>query len=327
MAYVTGTASSFADLKNQIETACTGNGWALSSGILSKSGVFFQLVADMQDGYAQLRLHGGTSQTGTTLNDQPPSGYGVKICSNAGHVIGFPVTYHISVFAAPDEVYCVVNYNSDFYQQMSFGKSDVPGVGGSGAWFTGSKRSDIELYNGTYGHKMYIFAGWPKCAVTYCISGRGYCGGLFFDDLGSAAGGDIFYLGSASFVHTGLDATPWRSMSGGVGELTGYRGAGTNVGSLLMQLPNLFNSANVLLPIKPVALRKGGGVTIIANPKNARYLRMDNVSPGEVIEFGSESWKCYPFMKKDLSARNGVAYPTGAQHSGTFGYAIRYDGP
>lgn len=36
-------------------------------------------------------------------------------------------------------------------------------------------------------------------------------------------------------------------------------------------------------PIKPVALRSnGGGVTIIANPKNARYLRIDNVVPGTI---------------------------------------------
>ena len=317
MAYVTGTASSFADLKTKIETACTDNGWTLSSGILSKSGVFFQLVSDTKNGYDQLRLHGGTSQTGSTLNDQPPNGYGVKICSNVGHVIGFPVTYHISVFDAPDEVYCVINYNSDFYQQLSFGKSDVPGIGGSGAWFTGARRSDLEL-NSSYGSVVMTYAVWPEVLATFSLAGVAYYAcGLFFDDAhtwGSSAG--------ASYVHTGLDSTPWRSASGG------YRGAGTNVGSLLMQLPSLFNSANVLLPIKPVAVRSSGGVTTIANPKNARYLRIDNVSPGEVITYGAEKWKCYPFFKKDLSARNGGnKFPNGAAHSGTFGYAIRYDGP
>ena len=323
MAYVTGTASSFSDLKSQIEAACTDNGWTLSSGILSKGGVFFQLVADTQDGYDQLRLHGGTSQTGATLNDQPPSGYGAKICSTAGHVVGFPITYHISVFAAPDEVYCVINYNSDFYQQLSFGRSDVPGIGGSGAWFTGAKRSDLDLLHGP---NMIIESRFTDqaSARTYGLRYTGYCGGLFFDDVIDA---NNWGCAGSSFVHVGLDSTQWRSPNSEGAGPTGYRGAGTKVGSLLMQLPSLFNSANVLLPIKPVAVRYSGGVTIIANPKNARYLRVDNVSPGEVITFGADRWKCFPFFKKDTAQRNGDSDTSGAAHSGTFGYAIRYDGP
>ncbi len=319
MAYITGTAASFADLKTAIENACTANGWTLSSGILSKNGCFFQLVAGTSGGYAQLQLFGGTSQTGTTLNGQPPSNYGAKICSNNGNVISFPINYEIHLFTNPDEVYCIINYNSDFYQQLSFGKSDVPGIGGTGAWFTGAKRSDQTLTDDTYGFKVFMFVSWPDVAGTLSIDGYGL--GLFFDN--PTQGGSYF----PSFVHTGLDATPWRSGNSGNNALTGYRGAGMQVGSLLMQLPNLYNNANVLLPIKPVALRSSGGVTIIANPKNARYLRIDNVVPGEIITFGAEQWKCYPFHRKDSTARNGVAWAaTGATHSGTFGYAIRYTG-
>ena len=65
MAYITGSAASFADLQTAIQNACTANGWTLSSGILSKNGCFFQLVAGTSDGYAQLQLFGGTSQTGS----------------------------------------------------------------------------------------------------------------------------------------------------------------------------------------------------------------------------------------------------------------------
>ena len=315
MAYITGSAASFADLKTAIENACTANGWTLSSGILSKNGCFFQLVADTLDGYAQLKIFGGTSQTGTTLNGQPPSNYGAKICSNNGNVISFPINYEIHLFTNPDEVYCIINYNSDFYQQLSFGKSDVPGIGGTGAWFTGAKRSDQTLTDGTSGIKVFMSASWPENVGIGPYDSYG-CG-LFFDN---PTGGWYF----PSFVHTGLDATPWRSGQSGSAALTGYRGGGSQVGSLLQQLPNLYNNANVLLPIKPVALRSSGGVTIIANPKNARYLRIDNVVPGEIITFGAEQWKCYPFYRKDSTVRNGVS--TGATHSGTFGYAIRYTG-
>lgn len=316
MAYITGSAASFADLKTAIENACTANGWTLSSGILSKNGCFFQLVADTLGGYAQLKIFGGTSQTGTTLDGQPPSNYGAKICSNNGNVISFPINYEIHLFTNPDEVYCIINYNSDFYQQLSFGKSDVPGIGGTGAWFTGAKRSDQTLTDGTnYGFKVLMLTSWPENVGTAPIDGYG-CG-LFFDN--PTQGGLYF----PSFVHTGLDATPWRSGQSGSAALTGYRGGSSQVGSLLQQLPNLYNNANVLLPIKPVALRSSGGVTIIANPKNARYLRIDNVVPGEIITFGAEQWKCYPFYRKDSTVRNGAGWTT---HSGTFGYAIRYTG-
>ena len=314
MAYITGSAASFADLQTAIQNACTANGWTLSSGILSKNGCFFQLVAGTSDGYAQLQLFGGTGRSGTTLTGQPPSNYGAKICSNNGNVIAFPINYEIHLFTNPDEVYCVINYNSDFYQQLSFGKSDVPGIGGTGAWFSGAKRSDQTLTDATQGNKVFLSVSWPESVGT--ITYDGYGCGLFFD-----GSGDYF----CSFVHTGLDATPWRRDTSWEA-LTGYRSAGMQVSNLLMQLPNLYNSANVLLPIKPVALRSSGGVTIIANPKNARYLRIDNVVPGEIITFGAEKWKCYPFYRKDSTVRNGVGWDTGATHSGTFGYAIRYTG-
>ena len=43
MAYVTGAAASFADLKTAIQNAATANGWTLTSDVLSKDGCFFKL--------------------------------------------------------------------------------------------------------------------------------------------------------------------------------------------------------------------------------------------------------------------------------------------
>lgn len=91
----------------------------------------------------------------------------------------------------------------------------------------------------------------------------------------------------------------------------------------MFRLPNLYNEATILLPIKPLARRASGGLTIIANLKNARYLRNDNLAPGEIITLGADQWKTYPFFRKDVTLRNsGGDYP----HSGTFGYAIKYTG-
>ena len=309
MAYVTGSAANISDLAAALRNACIANGWANPAGnILSKGTSFFSVAASGNF----VELKGGLGQSSGTLTTASPN-----FVRLGGSYMTFPATYEIHILTNPDEVYCIINYNSDFYQQLSFGKSDVPGIGGTGAWFSGAKGSTQSL-TGAYANKVFLSVSWPESVATTTYDGFG-CG-LFLD---SSVGGGIYF---SSFVHTGLDSTPWRSGYSGTAALTGCRGGGSQVGSLLQQLPNLYNSANVLLPIKPVALRSSGGVTIIANPKNARYLRIDNVVPGEIITFGADKWKVYPFYRKDATVRNGVDWPTGATHSGTFGYAIRYTG-
>lgn len=45
------------------------------------------------------------------------------------------------------------------------------------------------------------------------------------------------------------------------------------------------------------------------------------------MTYGTDRWKIYPFHRKNAAVRNGVSWSTGADHSGTFAYAIRYTGP
>ena len=307
MAYITGTAATFADLQTAIQNACTANGWTLSSGILSKNGCFFKF----SNASNYLRLDGGTSQTTSTLKGSPAQG--VMMGSITGYTITFPVTYEIHVFANPDEVYCIINYNSDFYQQLSFGKSDIPGIGGTGAWFTGSYSSDITLKSAS-NRLLYFTVSVSSCGAE-SIGGLGI--GLF-----STNGSGYHY--PSSFIHQGLDTVGWLSETNStVGQ--GCYGIAYASG-ILTAMPNLTNNANVLVPVKAIAYRNSNGRTIVANPRNVRYMRIDNVVPGEIITFGSEKWKCYPFYRKDSTKRDGVSYPTGAQHSGTWGYAIKYTG-
>lgn len=316
MAYVTGAAATFADLKSAIETAAVTAGWTLASDILSKGGCFFQLVAN-QITNPYLRLFGGTGQSGSTLTGQTAAtNKGVALCSIAGSSITFPLNYEIHTFANPDEIYCVINYNADFYQQLSFGKSDIPGIGGTGGWYTGSYRASTSQTVADAALARVI-TGITAVGITGSGSStNAFGGGLFFD---SPQSGPV-----TSFCHCGLDSVAWRdttSVTAGIGM------EGSNYcASLLTSLPNLSNQATILIPIKGVAVRFDGGRTIISNPRNARYMRIDNVVSGEIIEFGSEQWKVYPMYRKSGIVRNGVQGTPGAQHTGTYGYAIRYTG-
>lgn len=304
MAYITGAAGSMSDLKTALENAAVAAGWTLSSGILSKNGCFFQLVAN-QVTNPYLQLNGGTSQTGATLNGQPTSG--VRIASASAQLISFPLNYEIYTFSNPDEIYCTVNYNSDFYQNMMFGKSDIPGIGGTGAWFCATYNSTFLLTNATNSADFSMSVSQSQ---------------IYANNLGSCFFENYYYI--TTYVHTGLDTEGWRNNTSGTAGTTGLRGI-SYCASLLTSLPNLSNQATILLPVKGIAVRFNGGKTIVANPKNVRYCRIDNVTPGEIITFGPDQWKVYPFFRKDILNRNGLNFGN-MQQSGTFAYAIRYTG-
>lgn len=316
MAYVNGSAATFADLKTAIENAAVAAGWTLTSGILSKNGCFFQLTAN-QVTNPYLRLQGGTGQSGSTLTGVPAvpqANAAAMIASCQGNVMTFPITYEIHTFTNPDEVHCVINYNSDFYQTLAFGKSDIPGIGGTGAWFTGNYNSAVSLTS-TSNARVYMSVS-QTVGLASPYSGQGLPYFVHQSTTGTT--------GASSWVHHGLDNVNWRTNSNR-NAASGLSGIDYAM-SLLTSLPNLSNQATILIPVKAVAIRNNGGLTIVANPKNVRYCRMDNIVPGEIVTFGADQWKCYPFHRKDATQRDGVTWTTGALHTGTWGFAIRYTG-
>lgn len=313
MAYYSGTVNNFDDLKTAIETNCVANGWTLTTSVLSKNGCFFKLTSSNSSGFKFLRLDGGTGQSGSTLTGGAPGGHGVMVSECNGHPITFPINYELHIFTNPDEVYCVVNYNSTYYQQMSFGKSDVPGIGGTGGWFTSAKQSNQNIVDASpYSTKVFF----NSVSVGYLSTDAhdGFHIGLFCGQDGSY---------SSSFIHADLDGLKWYGSANSGDFYSGFR----TISALLQMQPNLSNQTEILLPIKPLARRSANGLTILASLKNARYVRIDNLSPGEIKIIGPDKWKCYPLHRKDTTQRNGVSWATGATHSGTFGYAIRYTGP
>lgn len=313
MAYITGTAATFADVKTAVENACTANGWTLSSGILSKNACFIKLVATA----GELSIAGGTGQSGSSLTGVPDGPYKeAKMVSPNVDPISFPVNYEIHLFTDPDEVYCVINYNSDFYQQLSFGKSNIPGIGGTGCWFTGCFGASATASNTTsYRQKTFLNASETSLGFGGYVAKANMCG-LFADNGPSV---------TTSFIHCGLDSVEWLDAYS-ITNSAGSRQGPEYCASLINALPNLSNQATILLPIKCVKPRTSSGRTIVASLNNARYTRIDNIVPGEIITFGADQWKIYPFLRKDATVRNGIGWPSGATHSGTFGYAIKYTG-
>lgn len=64
-------------------------------------------------------------------------------------------------------------------------------------------------------------------------------------------------------------------------------------------------------------------LSLICQFENARFLRIDNHEPEQILTLGHERWMIFPFCRKDVKNRNGGL---NIYHTGTFGWAIRYEG-
>ncbi|MFZ2753065.1 MAG: hypothetical protein WAZ48_06415 [Lysobacteraceae bacterium] len=308
MAVLTGIAGDFAALKTAVESALVSRGWTLASGILSKGVAFVQLVANA----TELRLQAGTGQAGNALVDPCP--HSVKMMSFANAPIVWPLDYVLHVFdaldeAAANEVYLVARYNVDRHQHLNVGVSTMPQIGGSGLWCSGSFRGDA---NGAS----------LRCSVFVAGSSGSDLGATPFDGFGLG-----FFFASlsgtyhASFIHCGLEGAPaWRTTYGGnTGNLLGV----AHKAGLLHALPSQFNQATVLLPIDVLMARQAQGQTIVATLAHARYCRLDHLDLTAPLVYGGDRWRVYPLHAVNASQRNGAGWSVGAQHSGTYGIALR----
>lgn len=304
MSYVTGTAANFAALKTAIESACTSAGWTLTSGVLSKGAAFFkfQVLTSTRD---YLQLSAGTGASAGTLSGANTRSLVFR--DNAlAHTFVFPITYYIHTFNNPDEVYISINYGvgstADYWQHMAFGVSSRIDVG-NGIWFVGTANDNTitSTYNVTFSvgtTSQYLISSSGKYTPMFMGNGTGTAACAFFNgDLGS---GNTWYDAANHFQAYVF------SMVG---------------------LPNALSTDEVLIPCKHCVAMPAPNAAYFAVTgimKNARLLRIDNRTPAEVISVGAVNWKIYPSFSKNTASRNTVS---AGFHSGTFGFAVRYDGP
>jgi hypothetical protein len=307
MAHQTGSAASFAALQSTIETFLAANGWTLASGVLSKGVQFCKLTASTYE----LRLDAGTGQAGAALTG--PCTQAVKMMDFTLAPISWPVVYEVHALTGPDEVYITILYNVNKQQHLHVGVSNIPQIAGTGMWFGGSFNATV--LRTSLSCKVYLQNGNGQGGYVGATPYDGFGLGYFF----AAPTGGI----QSSFIHCGLEGVGWKTSYGGV---TGNLLGPDYTAALLYALPSDSSESDVLLPIHVLLAREAQGQTIIASLAHARYCRLDNLVAGQVITFGPDAWKVYPMHSRNDQQRDGVAWGTGAQHSGTFGVAIRYTG-
>lgn len=287
MAYVTGIANDLGALLTSIRNACVANGWTLSGDVLHKGDIY---IRTQQVGNT-LTFLGGTGIDES--NDLTGSGPAVVRMRQFGQAFTFPMTYEVHINTDPDEVYVIVNYAVNFYQWAAWGISDVADLPGSGVWYAASQAASDSSSISVFANVSTANA--PNIAPTLL-------------GLSSPSGKQN------GFIHHGLDGGGW---NGSNGPVISWLAAQPMHG----MLPNQWNSETILLPISAWIPRTGNKVSLVADLKHARYCRINFHDPGQIISLGSDQWKLYPWYAKDASTPNGAA---DAQHTGTFGLAVRY---
>jgi len=296
MAYVSGTAATFAELVAGIRNACTANGWTLSGEVLHKGTV-----------YQRVRVNGNfiDSQGGTGIDGSNKLTGAAASAARIGSLssdskippITFPASYQVFISTDPDEVMVVVSYGADLYQWLAWGKSSVA-LPGTGGWFSGTMSSSTytDRTNGIY---MTSAGGTAWDSLTLCPA-------LFWADQRTTERGE--------FVNHGIGAAGWD----GVGIIaTQYRQPMDAI------TPNAYNNQAVLLPIQCYTTAYGSSkVALVVDVQSIRAISINNLNPGEIITLGPDRWKVFPWYKKTTATNM-----TQGDSTGKYGFAVRYDGP
>lgn len=321
MAYITGTANDYAALQTALHNACTANGWTLSNGILSKYPCFVKAtVAYVRPSNAMqsLIVQGGTGQSGSTLTNPCPlrSRLGPFSTNSASNIV-FPCSYFIFVLSSPDEVYMVVNYSTDAYQWIAFGCSPAPGISGTGNWVAGT--FGLLAADSSTANVENRWADGTQHRVASDVGGAGNGdstgAGPFMND-GANISVSFGYPNANSHFHSGIGTNNGWLVSADAPN------AYTALAAMTLRLPSAWNSQAVLQ--KPyVSYASSNLVQVVGDIQHYRYCKIDNFLPGDIITLGSDKWKVFPLWKKSTPSFTG-GY---ANHTWTFGWAIRYDGP
>lgn len=295
MAYYSGQASSYQEILNALVVACTANGWAWSNNILRKDSLYIQLDLVTWG----IQATGGTGASGSSLLN--PCQYKPRFGppSSSVNLPTFPFDYKIFIFDS--EVYLIGRTNIDTYYYLAFGKSTIA-LSSTGLWISATSVNTI-----TSGNVVAIntTSGGSNSSSIYTSAAPFWTASEGTSQLNS-------------IIAHGLESNIWNTQNSSSVSMIS---AMTN---LIARLPNNWNSEAVLLPYLVFATRSSNKKTLVADFEHARVLRIDHLEPEQVITLGQDRWMVLPFHKKNISSKNGTS---GGDHTGTFGWAIRYDGP
>jgi hypothetical protein len=150
-----------------------------------------------------------------------------------------------------------------------------------------------------------------------CTGGSGQINGLFFSKVTNDTP-------SAGYISHNVDGGLRLSRSVVDGSFNAINTSiltGQNTTRKLFRGLNVWNAQVVLVPCELYYVNTANHLKYLGHTEHVRLMRVDNYNAGDIITIGSDTWKSFPMIKKDLLNRNNN---TGGATSGTLGLAIRY---
>lgn len=307
MAYQTGTAADNTALRTALTSFAVANGWTWDATyeMLSKGAVFAKLTLPAA---GTLRIQGALGYTGATLTTPTANYAEIRDLRTppaaATKAITWPVTYHLFANAAPDDLVCLINFDTAWWEWLGLGQCTDLGVGAAGksTWFGASMPNvATSILDITEAGAINQYTGHAPCAPFWAATaGQGY---------GNSC---------SAFLHCALDGSDGVVRAWSNDDLSNhligqfYRGHTP----LLARQPNAWNSETLLVPARIVVDRPSGFYSYAAEMPHARLLRVNNYEGGNLITLGADTWFVAPFFKKNTAAQN-------PDDSGTWGWAIR----
>lgn len=309
MPHYSAIVNSFEEIRSEIIGACVLHGWTQIGNALTKGGLAVELTVvsnedrDFENGEG-LHIEGGTGYSGGLLE---PSEIHPRMGPPSTSVSQpqWPMDLDIHVFTNPDEVYAVVKFSVDYHWWLAFGKS-VVSLPGTGMWIAAT-----------------AMGGWGDSADAVWISPDGGANGISTRSTTGIFWRDYAYYSRQGehSVHVDFpDVQGWTPANSGRTE--GHGSVPEALEPLVGRSPSPWNGEAPLLPIQLFIDRPESKRSLVVDLQNARTLRVDNYSPGQIVTLGSDQWRVYPFYRKNSDERDGR---NPADHSGTMGWAIRYD--
>lgn len=307
MAYLTGSFHSMAELHSEIEAFATDNGWTVTLGVLHKGGCAVILSTPVSQSI-QVEFAASHDGAGNLIDPYPSVFYLYEVWggpteTSNGMVMEYPATFHLFEFSASDEIICVVEYNTHYVQQMSFGTINKVGTWTGGVYGTSTAVTPYST-NPKVNNSMQFTSnyyptggmwGWMAWALDdYVQPGRGNAAVRCEEVPGATWVSNSYFKGS--------EGVPLRTPFCPV---------------LLSQNFTSTSDPNAPVPVlsEPIITLKRTSTTysILGSIPNIRHLNVANLEIGEVVEVGNDRWKVFPMISK--------------LHTGHLGYAVRYEGP
>lgn len=298
MDYETGTSTDPADLLSKLATFATANGWTVatptSGSVFSKGDIFVGMIASTND----MSFRGALSYDSGVSWDNQPNNAGVSTICDLG--AGPYTAYHFFAGSEEDQEYlhAAVEIAAGHFRHFAMGQLIKVGVYTGGTYV-----SAVRWDNSTSNQNN------PEASAH-----------TFICDAQSSSGTEhvwIDYDGKTDNWQRAVQASDFTTT-----RCTGsVRGNG---------MDNMFenrgylrwNLRSVPAPLNYFANRASSLRSFIGRIPHMRVFGMQNLSPGQVVTIGGDSWKVFPVCQRTESFGSGNS---SIESSGYYGYGYRIE--